>query len=235
MDAAGRARLAENLACVRDQIARAAARAGRSATEITLVAITKYVGADVAVALVELGQRDLGESRPQVLWDKAAKIPAPARWHLVGNLQTNKVKRTLPLVSMIHSVDRFSIAEAIDKEATRLGLVMPIALEVNVSGEASKHGFSPDEVKEQFESLAGLSGLSVAGLMTMAPLEGDESDQRRTFSGLRNLRDELKRQSGGTLALDVLSMGMSGDFEIAIEEGATLVRVGSALFEGLTP
>lgn len=230
-------RLLENLAAVRGRIAAAAARSGRRAEDVTLVAVTKYAGDQVARALVQRGALDLGESRPQELWKKAAALAdlaKPPRWHLVGHLQRNKVERTVPLVSLVHSADSVRLLEALDNTARGIQRRVPVLLEVNVSGEAAKHGFAPAELSALRAMLDERAHLEVRGLMAMAGLEGDAADARREFAALRELRDRLRREWGNEYPLPELSMGMSGDYEIAIEEGATLVRVGSALFERVT-
>lgn len=218
------------LAHVRERIAAACARAGRATSDVTLVAVTKTVSAEVAACLPELGVLDLGESRPQELWHKSTVLPATVRWHLIGHLQRNKIERTLPLVHMIHSVDSVRLLEALEREAERLGRAVPVLLEVNASGEASKHGFAPAEVLPLAPRLQTLRHVQVRGLMTMAALQEPEAC-RPTFRALRELRDRLRQELGEAVAH--LSMGMSNDFEVAIEEGATLVRLGSVLFEGV--
>ena len=220
-----------NLAQVRADIARATARAGRKPEEVKLIGVTKYVGAEVVRPLVAAGLCDLAESRPQQLWDKAAALAdLPIRWHQIGHLQRNKVRRTLPLAAMIESVDSLRLAGAIDQTAGELGRRIAVLLEVNISGEEAKHGFLPSEVGAALPQLAAMKHLDVRGLMGMAGLEGDLDDARREFAALR---DRLQPACPEGIALTELSMGMSGDFEVAIEEGATIVRVGSALFEGL--
>jgi PLP dependent protein len=234
--------LIDNVQKVRDQIAAAAKRSGRPATAVKLVAVTKYVNADLAHQLAAAGCQDLGESRPQELWSKAealaeltnATVSAdPIRWHLIGHLQRNKVERTLPLVSLIHSGDSLRILEAIDRAVSAAQLRVPILIEVNISGDPTKHGFAPDEVEPNLSQITALSSLEFRGLMTMASREGDLDQARREFCALRQLRDKLALAAPPNIRLTELSMGMSGDFQIAIEEGATIVRVGSALFEGL--
>ncbi len=225
------ARIADNVARVRGRIADAAARSGRTENDITLVAVTKYVSADMVRPLAAAGCLDLGESRPQQLWEKAAALAdLPIRWHLVGHLQRNKVRRTLPLVAAIHSVDSPRLLTALDEECSR---PLPVLLEVNVSGESAKHGFAPETIEPLLAELAGYRNVAVRGLMCMAGLEGGLDAARREFAALRQLRDRLRPNCPPGVALDELSMGMSGDFEVAIEEGATIVRVGSALFEGI--
>ena len=229
------ARISDNLAAVRDQIASAARRSGRTADDITLVAVTKYVDPAAANALLQLGCRDLGESRPQDLWSKSQAITnREVRWHLIGHLQRNKVRRTLPLVSLIHSADSLRLLEELDRESAALQQVTSVLLEVNISGDATKHGFHPTEMANAVAAASQLSHLKICGLMGMASREGDLDSARNDFRHLRELRDQLK-SSTSQCTLQDLSMGMSGDFVVAIEEGATIVRVGSRLFEGLNP
>jgi pyridoxal phosphate enzyme (YggS family) len=223
-----------NLARVRDRIAAAAAASGRCADEVALVAVTKYVGVAEARALLAAGCRDLAESRPQSLWEKAAAEQLQdARWHLVGHLQRNKVARTLPVAALIHSVDSGRLLEAIDAAADRDGRRVRVLLEVNCSGDATKHGVAPSALGTLLEVAGACRHVELCGLMTMAAREGDLAIARANFATLRELRDRfaVPRPSGGSLA--ELSMGMSRDLEAAVAEGATIVRVGSALFEGL--
>ena len=224
--------VAQNLREVCERIAAAAMRSGRRPEEVTLVGVTKYVDHNVAQALYDAGCHDLGESRPQSLWSKAAAIPA-ARWHLIGHLQRNKVRRTLPLVALVQSLDSLALAQAVSDEAESLGRRLPVLLEVKIAGDPTKHGFAPTDLPAALEKIARLPGLEVRGLMTMASLEGGGDAARRDFAALRELRDEQLSCCPPGASLAELSMGMSGDFEIAVEEGATMVRVGSALFEGL--
>lgn len=228
------ARIADNLRRVREHIGAAAARSGRRGEDIELVAVTKYVGPAEIRALVAAGCATLGESRPQLLWERAeALADLPIRWHLVGHLQRNKIRRTLPLAAMIHSVDSLRLAEALDQAAGELlpDRRLPILLEVNASGETAKGGFAADDLEPLLPRLAELQRLEIRGLMCMAALEGGLDVARRNFADLRLLRDRLRENHPENIRLDELSMGMSGDYEVAIEEGATIVRVGSALFE----
>lgn len=243
--------IAENVAEIRGRIADAAGRSGRPASDVKLVAVTKYVSAESVRPLVAAGCCDLGESRPQQLWEKAdALIDLPIRWHMIGHFQRNKVRRTLPLVSLVHSVDSERLLKAIEEDwgqgtgdggreigegAGGFGLhvSMPILLEINISGESAKHGFAPEAAEALLPQLASYRNVSLRGLMCMAGLESNLDDARREFAALRQLRDRLRPNCPPGATLDDLSMGMSGDYEIAIEEGATIVRVGSALFEGL--
>jgi PLP dependent protein len=227
-------RIAENLREVRERIGAAAVRSGRHSADVRLVAVTKYVGLAEIRAVVAAGCNDLGESRPQQLWQRAEELAdLPIRWHFIGHLQRNKVRRTLPTVSMVHSVDSARLAEAIDQTAVELALRVPVLLEVNTSGETAKGGFTPGEIEAELGRLAEFRHLEIRGLMCMAALEGGLDEARRNFAELRALRDRLKVNCPANVGLDELSMGMSGDYEVAIEEGATIVRIGSALFEGI--
>ncbi|HEX4147399.1 MAG TPA: YggS family pyridoxal phosphate enzyme, partial [Pirellulales bacterium] len=182
------ARLAENLAGVRQRMAAAASASGRQPNDVTLVAVTKYTGVEVTQALVEAGCHDLGESRPQELWTKAEALAGKAvRWHLVGHLQRNKLKRTLPLVSLIHSCDSLRLLAACDGEARALDRRLRLLLEVNISGDGAKHGFAPAALKQTWESALECQQVEICGLMAMAALEGDQDRARREFAALRTL------------------------------------------------
>jgi pyridoxal phosphate enzyme (YggS family) len=225
-------RIAANVARVRASIAAAAERSGRRPADVTLIAVTKYVSAAETAAVIAAGCHDLGESRPQQLWAKAAELNDPhIRWHLLGHLQRNKIRRTLPLVSLLQSVDSRRLLDALAEEAALAQRKLPILLEVNISGDAHKTGLPPAELEPLLAHAVALPQIEVRGLMGMASLEGDDAAARQDFRNLRLLRDKLAATFAGQCSLSELSMGMSGDFEIAIEEGATMVRVGSMLFE----
>jgi PLP dependent protein len=227
-------RIADNVAAIRQRIAEAAARSRRGADAVRLVAVTKYVGPPEVEALLAAGCTDLGESRPQELWQKAAAFAGrPVRWHLIGHLQRNKVQRTLPLVTLLHSGDSPRLLEAVAGWSGEAGRPMDVLLEINISGEEAKHGLAPAEVEPLLPCLAALRQLRVRGLMAMSRLGGTPDEAREDFARLRVLRERLQTVCPPEISLPELSMGMSGDFEPAIEEGATLVRIGSALFEGL--
>jgi len=229
-----KARLEANLSAIKERIADAARRAGRNPQSVRLVVVTKYASADLARQVAELGYMDLAESRPQELWAKAALLQdLPVRWHLVGHLQRNKVRRTLPITSWIHSVDSVRLLDEIQHQADALGLRPQVLLEVNVSGDAAKHGFAPDELPAVVARLAEWPSLQVCGLMAMAGLTHMHEAAAADFRRLRQLRDALADTVPPPHHLTELSMGMSGDFEEAVLEGATMVRVGSAVFEGV--
>ena len=221
-----------NLAAVEDRLAAACRRTGRSRSDVTLVAVTKSVSADTAVLLPPLGVLDLGENRPQELIRKAKLISGQVRWHFIGHLQRNKIDLVVPIVSLIHSVDSVRLLQAIDAEAGKRGKIISVLLEVNASGEASKQGFEPAEFPTLTSVIRGLRYVQVRGLMTMAPLQDAEAC-RPTFARLRELRDAWRHELEPPHAMEHLSMGMSNDFEVAVEEGATFVRLGTVLFEGI--
>jgi PLP dependent protein len=226
-------RIAENLARVRERIAEAALASGRAADEVTLVAVTKFVGLVEIESLLAADCPDLGESRPQALWRKAEALAGrPIHWHMIGHLQRNKVRRTAPLVDLVHSADSRELVETLEACAAEGARRLPVLLEVNVSGEAAKHGFAPEAVESFLADLPRFGHLEVRGLMAMARLEGGRDAAQGDFARLRELRDRLRPLCPAGVSLDELSMGMSGDYDLAVREGATLVRVGSALFEG---
>lgn len=223
----------DRLAAVEARIAGACARAGRRRADVTLIAVTKKVTSSVAALLPELGIVDLGENRPQELWRKAPEITAPVRWHLIGHLQRNKIERTLPLVHCIHAVDSLRLLEALEHAAGSLGRRLPVLLEVNASREMSKHGWAPEEIPALAPRLRELRHLEVRGLMTMAALLEDPEECRPVFRQTRVLLERMRAEVGAAQPLDQLSMGMTNDFEVAIEEGATFIRLGTVFFEGL--
>jgi pyridoxal phosphate enzyme (YggS family) len=226
--------LQRNLQRVEEQIQQAANLAGRPRDEMKLVATTKYVDAPVVRELIAAGHRLLGESRPQDLWTKSAELAGfEIEWHLIGHLQRNKIRRTLPLVTLIHSVDSARLLAALNAEASLLGRPVSVLLEVNISGDESKHGFDPGELDELLAAAGDWPLVQIHGLMGMASLEGGAAQARRDFAALRSLRDRLRPIAPQSANLRELSMGMSGDFAEAIQEGATLVRIGSALFKGI--
>lgn len=239
--------LAVKLDEVRDRIAAACANAKRDTTEVTLIAVTKTAAPEQIREILQLGVGDLGESRVQVLQQRAAQVneffarqqahgaenlPAKLRWHMIGHLQRNKIKPVLPLVSVIHSVDSLRLAEELDAHAAKANRKLPVLMQVNASEEPQKHGVAVGAAVPLAEQIATMDNLQIIGLMTMAPLDGDEKTIRQTFARTRELFEEIKFNKIGGSALRHLSMGMSNDFEHAIAEGATLLRIGTLLFGG---
>ena len=221
--------LSERFQEVARRIARAEERAGRAPGSVRLIAVTKGFSAEDVRAAMSSGYSEFGESRVQEAGSKIPLVGPGARWHLIGNLQSNKAKRAVSLFDEIHSIDSARLAEEVGRHGLAAGRVVPCYAEVNTSGDAAKHGVSPGEALTLLRRLAETPGIHVAGLMTIGPLAGGEEGARTSFRLLRRIRDEAA--SGGVLSEDAgLSMGMSSDFEIAVEEGATVVRVGSALF-----
>lgn len=225
--------IAENLERVRAQIAEAAKKSGRSIEDIELVAISKTHEAEKVRAAFDAGQQLFGESRVQEGRAKIPLLPSAARWHFVGRLQRNKVRQALPLFELFHSVDSVELARDMNRIADEEGLRPRILLEVNVAGEGSKIGFAPEALREQMETLLGLPRLTIDGMMTIPPLAPEGEASRKYFRKLRELRDDFAARF--QISLRHLSMGMTGDFVVAIEEGATLVRVGTAIFGKRTP
>jgi pyridoxal phosphate enzyme (YggS family) len=232
-DVLAEADLAERIQRVRATIADAAMRSGRRPEDVTLVAVSKTVGAERVLAAARLGITDFGENRVQEAEAKisalSGKLPPAVRWHLVGHLQTNKARTAVRLFSLIESVDSFGLADVLNREGARRGAPVPVLLEVNVGGEPTKFGFAPDAMSNIFPRVLELPMLDVRGLMTVAPIVEDPEDARPYFRELRDLRDRLARENPRA-ALPELSMGMTGDYPVAIEEGATIVRVGRAIF-----
>jgi pyridoxal phosphate enzyme (YggS family) len=227
-------RIRQNLESVRCRIVAAARRSGRAEASVALVAVTKKWPAEVVRPLVAAGVLDLGENYPQELWrkvDSLAELDQPVRWHLIGHLQTNKARRTLPLVRMIHAVDSLKLLQLLDTLAREVAHPPSVCLQVNTSGEASKHGWSADQILGDADAITVCRSIPIVGLMTIAGWGTDAETARPSFIRLRETRAALQQRTG--LPLAELSMGMSSDFEAAIEEGATLVRIGSALFEGV--
>ncbi len=220
--------IAENLDRVREQIATAVAKSGRSADDVELVAISKTHPAESVREAIEAGQTLFGESRVQEARAKIPELPSNIRWHFVGHLQKNKVRSVLPLFEMIHSVDSLALAQDINRIAEEEGLYPRVLLEVNVAGEGSKFGFAAGYLREQMEGLLEQPRLSMEGLMCIPPIAVESEDSRKFFVEVRALRDSLEKEF--SLKLTHLSMGMTQDFSIGIEEGATLVRVGTAIF-----
>lgn len=217
-----------NLQRIRERIELAAVRANRTPADIRLIAVSKTHPPETIREAIAAGQMLFGENRVQDALPKIDALPADISWHFIGHLQSNKVRKALGRFSLFHGVDNLDLARHMDRIAGELGIEARILLEVNVSGEASKFGFAPDALRSAMNELRSLSRLQIEGLMTMAPYSEDPESARPHFARLRELRDALSKECG--LPLQELSMGMSGDFEQGIAEGATIVRVGSAIF-----
>lgn len=217
----------DRVADVRGRIGRAAASAGRDASDVRLIAVSKTWPPEAVRSAAEAGITDFGENKAQELARKLPIVGELGTWHFVGALQTNKARSVVGKVALIHSVDRIEVAEAIARRAERSGLTQPVLVQVNVAREAAKHGVDPDEAMALAASVAGLEGVDVRGLMTMPPFGRDPESSRRWFKVLADLGAMLGDRLSGA---DELSMGMSNDFEVAVQEGATMVRVGEAVF-----
>lgn len=220
--------IAERLDLINEGIATAARRAGRAPDEVTLVAVSKKVGAERLAEAAEAGVRVFGESRVQEAAEKIPVLPSRLVWHFIGNLQSNKVRRALPLFPLIHSVGSLDLARDIDRIAAECGLFPKILLEVNLAGEATKHGFTANSLRDALDALLDLERIEIQGLMAIPPFRPEPEEARADFAAIRAFRDDLVASSG--IPLPALSMGMSHDYGVAVEEGATHVRVGSALF-----
>lgn len=227
----------DRIRSVEERIAAACERSGRQAEDVHVIAVTKYVSLDTAKEAFRSGLTHLGENRWQDAQEKWLALSGNEQaedeeqpvWHFIGSLQTNKVKDVIGKFTYIHSLDRLSLAEAIHKRAAQLGIIVPCFIQVNVSGEESKHGLQPEELPAFLDKLAHYPGVKPIGLMTMAPYESQPEDTRSVFRALRLLRDKTRTSSSQANDLIHLSMGMSNDFEVAIEEGATWIRLGTTL------
>jgi PLP dependent protein len=226
----------ENIIRIKQQIVSACARANRDAEDITLIAITKGRSIQEIKAALDNGLTNIGENRVQEAILKygaltaGAAQPAPIQWHLVGHLQTNKAKDAVRIFNLIHSVDSRRLAEEIDRQAQKINKVQDILIEVNVSGEASKFGIKPEGAADLIKCLSGLKNINIKGLMTIAPIADNPQDARPYFRQLRELRDKINKLGIWDLKFGILSMGMTDDFEVAIEEGANMIRLGRAIF-----
>jgi len=220
----------DNLERVKERIAQAAARAGRDPAAITIVAVTKTHGPDVVIAAIESGIADVGENKVQEFLAKAPEVKLPCRWHLVGHLQTNKVAKIVGRFALIQSVDSFRLAEHLSAAGCKAGATTDILLEVNTSGEGSKFGLPPDGALDMCSLVAGLPNLRIRGLMTVGPLVSDVGSVGAAFTKLRSLKENIEAARIENVSMEHLSMGMTDDFEIAIAEGSTMVRLGRVLF-----
>ncbi|MDE7325340.1 MAG: YggS family pyridoxal phosphate-dependent enzyme [Lachnospiraceae bacterium] len=222
--------MAENIKKVRERIAGAAGRAGRDASEITLVAVSKTKPVSVIEAAYRAGERVFGENRVQELSEKFPVLPNDIAWHMIGHLQTNKVKHVLGKAVLIHSLDNIRLAQTIQEEAQKRDLLCQVLLEVNVAGEDSKFGLPPQGVEEFVRQIAKFDRIRVKGLMTVAPFTEKPEENRKYFRQMKRLAVDISGKNIDNVSMEVLSMGMTGDFEVAVEEGATMVRVGTGIF-----
>lgn len=222
--------LKENLKSVQERIRVAALKAGRNPDEITLIAVSKTKPVDMIQEIYDAGIREFGENKVQEITSKKPQLPDDINWHMIGHLQRNKVRAVIDKACLIHSVDSLRLAQAISTEAVKSNMTVSILLEVNMAGEETKFGFKPDEVHDALQSIVGLPGIYVRGLMTSAPYVSNPEENRQYFRDMRQLCVDLKAKNIDNTSMDYLSMGMTNDFEVAVEEGATHVRVGTAIF-----
>lgn len=215
---------------VRENIQKACEKAGRSPQEVTLIAVSKTKPLFMLEEAYEAGARDFGENKVQEILEKHPKMPEDARFHMIGHLQRNKVKQVLPHAVLIHSVDSYRLAEQISQEAGKLGITAKILLEVNVAKEESKFGMMPEDVEEMAGQIAALPHLQIEGLMTIAPFVDDPEKNRPVFRKLYQLSVDIKKKNIDNVSMSVLSMGMTGDYQVAVEEGSTMIRVGTGIF-----
>lgn len=220
----------KNIENIKDRMQKAAAKSGRNPDDIKLLAVTKTVGTDKIQEAIEQGILDLGENRVQELSKKYDIIDSKYNWHLIGHLQTNKVKYIVDKVAMIHSVDRVELAEEIQKRAAQIGKTVDVLIQVNVSGEESKFGIAPEHTKDMVRNISGMKNIKVKGLMTIAPYVEDPEEIRFVFKELKKIFIDIQQENIDNIDMSFLSMGMSNDFEIAIEEGANIIRIGTLLF-----
>ena len=219
-----------NVSRVMERISEAAHRSGRNPDDITVVAVTKTVKTDEIMDAINAGIRHIGENRVQEFLEKHKDIPVYVNRHFIGRLQTNKVKYIVDKVDLIHSLDRLKLAEEIDKRAMAIDRIVPVLIQVNIAGEATKTGVMPEELHKFIEELTPYNNIQIKGLMTIAPFLKDSEDVRPYFAGMRKLYQEIKEAKYSNVKMEYLSMGMTNDFEVAIEEGANIVRIGRAIF-----
>lgn len=222
--------LKENLENVEKNIRMACERAGRSRDEVTLIAVSKTKPVEMIREIMDYNVVDFGENKVQEICDKIQEIKEPLNWHLIGHLQRNKVKYIVDKVSLIHSVDSLRLAEQINDEAYKRNIICPVLIEVNIAKEESKFGVLPQEALLLIEEAAKFKNISIQGLMTIAPFVENAENNRIHFRNLRKLNVDIKSKNIDNVHMDILSMGMTGDYEVAIEEGATMVRVGTGIF-----
>ncbi len=222
--------LKENLQKVEENIEAACKRAGRDRSEVTLIAVSKTKPVDMLQEVYDTGIREFGENKVQEMMDKYEVLPKDIQWHMIGHLQRNKVKYLMGKAALIHSVDSLRLAEEISAQSVKHDVITDILIEVNIAGEESKFGTSKEEAMALVEAAAKLPNIHICGLMTIAPYVDDSEDNRKYFRGIRELSVDIKKKNIDNVDMRILSMGMSGDYEVAIEEGATMVRVGTGIF-----
>ena len=222
--------LCENLKKVEDNVDAACRKAGRSRDEVTLIAVSKTKPVEMLSTIYNQGIRDFGENKVQEMCDKMEQLPSDIRWHMIGHLQTNKVKYIVGHTTLIHSVDSLHLAKEIEKQAEKKDVTVDILVEVNIAEEESKFGIHKEETYELVRQIAALPHVHICGLMTIAPYVENPEDNRMYFRGIRQLSVDIAEQNRDNVDMDVLSMGMTGDYMVAIEEGATMVRVGTGIF-----
>ncbi len=222
--------LKDNLKQVEDNIAKACTRAGRDRSEVTLIAVSKTKPVEMLQEIYDEGVRTFGENKVQEICEKYEQLPRDIEWHMIGHLQRNKVKQVIDKTALIHSVDSYRLAQEISVQAQKKKICMPILVEVNIAQEESKFGILADDTIQLVEEIAALPNLAVKGLMTIAPFVTDPEENRTYFRQIKQLSVDIKNKNIDNVSMDVLSMGMTGDYEVAIEEGATMVRVGTGIF-----
>ena len=222
--------VAENLAQVQKNINESCSKINRDPNEVTLIAVSKTKPVEMLKEAYDAGARVFGENKVQEIVDKYDQMPSDVQWHMIGHLQRNKVKYIIDKVSMVHSVDSVRLAEAIEKEAAKKDICMPVLIEVNVAGEESKFGLSVEEVLPFLEEISSYQHIKVMGLMTIAPFVENPEDNRPVFAHLRKLSVDIAKKNIDNITMSILSMGMTNDYQVAIEEGATMVRVGTGIF-----
>lgn len=222
--------LRENLKQVEENIQIACKKANRKREEVTLIAVSKTKPIEMLQTIYDEEIRDFGENKVQEMCDKMEVLPKDIRWHMIGHLQTNKVKYIVGKTKLIHSVDSIKLANEIQKQAVKQDVIVPILIEVNIANEETKFGITKEETIEMVKAIANLDHIRIMGLMTIAPFVSDPEDNRLYFRSIKQLSVDINNQNIDNVSMDVLSMGMTGDYMVAIEEGATLVRVGTGIF-----
>lgn len=222
--------LKDNLKTVEEHVQEACKRAGRSREEVTLIAVSKTKPLEMLQEIYGEGVRDFGENKVQELCDKMEQLPSDIRWHMIGHLQRNKVKYIVGKVALIHSVDTYRLAEEINIQAKKRGIIVPILVEVNIAGEKTKFGTTAEDAMLLVEEISKLENVRIKGLMTIAPFVENPEDNRLYFRKIKQLSVDITNKNIDNVSMEILSMGMTGDYEVAIEEGATMVRVGTGIF-----